>query len=167
MWVEFLLAPLSYLLPSLKIWVQTSDQVFPHFIPFAPTMTPSSYTKSTRKPKPASRRRNNAALFSTSNLLEPSAPITSPSVPKLDDSENICSTPKAERFRIPEVGTCPPAPKKRRVRAAAAAALSFRRTPLAFFAPPDLELFFYFALRGIQLWLLLLYYLYVFLFFFW
>ncbi|CAJ1911183.1 unnamed protein product [Sphenostylis stenocarpa] len=36
-----------------------------------------------------------------------------------DSDEDVCSsgctTPKAKRFRIPEVLTCPPAPKKRRI----------------------------------------------------
>ncbi|XP_022731158.1 cyclin-dependent protein kinase inhibitor SMR9-like [Durio zibethinus] len=57
-----------------------------------------------------------------------------------------CSTPKAERFRIPEIDTCPPAPKKQRV----LSNCSLQRTPIAFFAPPDLELFFFFALRDIS-----------------
>ncbi|KAI3461103.1 hypothetical protein Pfo_017766 [Paulownia fortunei] len=61
-------------------------------------------------------------------------------------SSSACSTPKAERFRIPEVKTCPPAPKKRRM----VTSCSLRpRTSIAFFAPPDIELFFNFALCGI------------------
>lgn len=55
-----------------------------------------------------------------------------------------CSTPKAKRFKIPELLSCPPAPKKRRV----ASNYSSNRSPKAFFAPPDLELFFFFALRN-------------------
>ncbi|KAH7512465.1 hypothetical protein FEM48_Zijuj12G0093600 [Ziziphus jujuba var. spinosa] len=55
-----------------------------------------------------------------------------------------CSTPKARRFRIPELLSCPPAPKKRRV----APKCSSSRSPIAFFAPPDLEIFFLFALRN-------------------
>ncbi|XVF04726.1 hypothetical protein REPUB_Repub05bG0109900 [Reevesia pubescens] len=57
-----------------------------------------------------------------------------------------CSTPKAQRFRIPEIDTCPPAPKKQRV----LSNCSLQRTPIAFFAPPDLELFFFFALGDIS-----------------
>ncbi|KAE8728372.1 CCAAT-binding transcription factor family protein [Hibiscus syriacus] len=59
---------------------------------------------------------------------------------------NPCSTPKAPRFRIPEVDTCPLAPKKQRV----LSNCSLQRTPIAFFAPPDLELFFFFAHRDIS-----------------
>ncbi|XP_059668912.1 cyclin-dependent protein kinase inhibitor SMR9-like [Cornus florida] len=57
-----------------------------------------------------------------------------------------CSTPKAQRFRIPEILTCPPAPKKRRI----VSNCSLQRTPIAFFAPPDIELFFFFALRDVS-----------------
>nr|GMD71478.1 cyclin-dependent protein kinase inhibitor SMR9 [Ipomoea batatas] len=66
-------------------------------------------------------------------------------------ADDVCSTPKAERFRIPAMETCPPAPKKRRVMTSWPPP-SLRRSsntpPIAFFAPPDIELFFYFALRG-------------------
>lgn len=64
----------------------------------------------------------------------------------VDISTSACSTPKAQRFQIPEIVTCPPAPKKQRV----ISNCSLRRTPIAFFAPPDLELFFFFALRDIS-----------------
>ncbi|XWS73554.1 hypothetical protein CRYUN_Cryun02cG0139400 [Craigia yunnanensis] len=61
-------------------------------------------------------------------------------------TKSPCSTPKAQRFRIPEIDTCPPAPKKQKV----LSNCSLQRTPIAFFAPPDLELFFFFALRDIS-----------------
>ncbi|KAI4306696.1 hypothetical protein L6164_029951 [Bauhinia variegata] len=64
----------------------------------------------------------------------------------IEVSASACSTPKAERFRIPEVSTCPPAPQKPRV----LPNCSLHRTPIAFFAPPDLELFFFVALRDIS-----------------
>ncbi|XVE78897.1 hypothetical protein DITRI_Ditri14bG0015100 [Diplodiscus trichospermus] len=57
-----------------------------------------------------------------------------------------CSTPKAQRFRIPAMDTCPPAPKKQRV----VSNCPLQRTPIAFFAPPDIELFFFFAHRDIS-----------------
>ncbi|XP_044483722.1 cyclin-dependent protein kinase inhibitor SMR13-like [Mangifera indica] len=62
-------------------------------------------------------------------------------------SSSGCSTPRAERYRIPEIVTCPPAPKKQRV---VSNCSSLQRTPIAFFAPPDLELFFFCALRDIS-----------------
>ncbi|KAK7244625.1 hypothetical protein RIF29_39450 [Crotalaria pallida] len=55
-----------------------------------------------------------------------------------------CATPKGKRFRIPEVLTCPPAPKKRRV----VSNFSSKRSPITFFASPDVELFFFSALRN-------------------
>ncbi|XP_022944116.1 cyclin-dependent protein kinase inhibitor SMR13 [Cucurbita moschata] len=69
------------------------------------------------------------------------AAIPNDAVHFTDDSTDIdggCSTPKAERFRIPDILTCPPAPKKPRP----SSDCSLRRSPIAFFAPPELELFF-------------------------
>ncbi|XP_058746691.1 cyclin-dependent protein kinase inhibitor SMR13-like [Vicia villosa] len=57
-------------------------------------------------------------------------------------SKSICSTPKGQKFRIPEISTCPPAPKKQRQRVLSN--FSLRRT---FFAPPDLEMFLCVALQ--------------------
>ncbi|XP_061353780.1 cyclin-dependent protein kinase inhibitor SMR9-like [Gastrolobium bilobum] len=65
---------------------------------------------------------------------------------KEDKSTHGCSTPKAKRFRIPEVLTCPPAPKKRRV----TPTCSLNRSPIAFFASPDIELFFFSALKNVS-----------------
>ncbi|KAK8601903.1 hypothetical protein V6N13_058427 [Hibiscus sabdariffa] len=89
------------------------------------------------------------------DLPSNSSTITSDNLSKLEGVDDIsttttttspCSTPKAPRFRIPEVDTCPPAPKKQRV----LSNCSLQRTPIAFFAPPDLELFFFFAHRDIS-----------------
>lgn len=63
-----------------------------------------------------------------------------------DISNKGCSTPRAQRFQIPRIQTCPPAPKKRRI---ASNCLS-QRSPVPFFAPPDLDLFFFVALRDIS-----------------
>ncbi|KAK7278905.1 hypothetical protein RJT34_23944 [Clitoria ternatea] len=60
-------------------------------------------------------------------------------VEKVDELEEKCFTPKGKRFRIPEMLTCPPAPKKRR---SVTFTCSSKRSPIAFFASPDLELFF-------------------------
>ncbi|KAL1332641.1 hypothetical protein HN51_061425 [Arachis hypogaea] len=62
-----------------------------------------------------------------------------------DVSGGCCSTPKGEKFRIPEISTCPPAPKKQRV-ISSSSNCSLRRSPLSFFSPPDLDLFFFIAL---------------------
>ena len=76
-------------------------------------------------------------------------------ISNIDDDDHItngvdvpasgCSTPKGHRFQIPEILMCPPAPKKRR----ALPNCSIRRTPIAFFNPPEIEQFFLFALRHI------------------
>ncbi|TKY57455.1 hypothetical protein E2542_SST21903 [Spatholobus suberectus] len=63
----------------------------------------------------------------------------------MDSDVAVCSTPKGQKFRIPEVSTCPRAPKKPRV----LSNCSLRRSPLTFFAPPDLEVFFCVALRDL------------------
>ncbi|GFY98245.1 hypothetical protein Acr_12g0007860 [Actinidia rufa] len=62
------------------------------------------------------------------------------------EDETGCSTPKAKRYRLPETLSCPPPPKKKRV----AAKCSPRSSPIAFFSPPDIELFFLFAFRDIS-----------------
>ncbi|EOA32552.1 hypothetical protein CARUB_v10015841mg [Capsella rubella] len=49
-----------------------------------------------------------------------------------------CCTPKAQKSRIPEMLTCPPAPKKQRVTKNCV----LRRRQIVFFAPPEIELFF-------------------------
>ncbi|CAN4119884.1 unnamed protein product [Withania somnifera] len=71
---------------------------------------------------------------------------------EMENNNNTCSTPKAERFRIPEIKTCPPAPKKRRIISSSSSSSSchsLRRNPVTFFAPPDLDLFFFLALGDI------------------
>lgn len=72
-------------------------------------------------------------------------------IPEVIDVSNsninsACSTPKGQKFRIPEISTCPPAPKKPRV----LPNCSLRRSPLSFFSPPDLEHFFFVALRDVS-----------------
>ncbi|KAG9449408.1 hypothetical protein H6P81_009373 [Aristolochia fimbriata] len=62
-----------------------------------------------------------------------------------DFSASGCSTPRAERYRIPKLLSCPPAPKKRRI-----ALRCSPRKPISFFTPPELEVFFFFALRDIS-----------------
>ncbi|KAK4419572.1 Cyclin-dependent protein kinase inhibitor SMR9 [Sesamum alatum] len=135
-------------------------------------MSPSSCSRRRRRTRtttrnPSSRRtlfknkKHNNLQTSSSKIQETSAvspakPSTdlsdiSKNVENVDSSHNIsaCSTPKGRRFRIPEIKTCPPAPKKRRLFTAAGCSSLRRSTPVAFFAHPDIELFFYLALRGV------------------
>ncbi|KAL3850126.1 hypothetical protein ACJIZ3_012008 [Penstemon smallii] len=113
-------------------------------------------TRSTRSSKSSSPRRK--TLLKKQNNQENSAvaPVNSSPVKPSNDVGDSCSniniaclTPKAKRNRIPEIQTCPPAPKKRRMVKSSSFTLR-RNTPIAFFASPDIELFFYLALRGIQ-----------------
>uniref|UniRef100_A0A7N1A0B9 Uncharacterized protein n=1 Tax=Kalanchoe fedtschenkoi TaxID=63787 RepID=A0A7N1A0B9_KALFE len=50
--------------------------------------------------------------------------------------DSRCSTPKGKRFRIPEISSCPPAPKKMR---ASSPCRAKSRSPVALFSPPELE----------------------------
>ena len=61
----------------------------------------------------------------------------------------VYSTPKAKRFRIPEIRTCPSAPKKRRIAAADQCLSKRSSTTIAYFAPPDIEVFFLGAFQKI------------------
>ncbi|KAH9610380.1 hypothetical protein KSS87_001043 [Heliosperma pusillum] len=62
------------------------------------------------------------------------------------DHEHGCSTPKSDRYKIPEIVTCPPAPKKPRVSPSINCLIQKRR-PITFFAHPDLDKFFMFSSR--------------------
>ncbi|KAF8109665.1 hypothetical protein N665_0093s0018 [Sinapis alba] len=65
--------------------------------------------------------------------------VPSPSPAVLDEGGGGgCCTPKAKKSRIPEMLTCPPAPKKQRV----SKNCVLRRRQIVFFAPPEIELFF-------------------------
>ncbi|CAH8354318.1 unnamed protein product [Eruca vesicaria subsp. sativa] len=71
-----------------------------------------------------------------------SAPSPSPTVLTSSHGEggggSGCFTPKAHKYRIPEMMTCPPAPKKQRV----PQNYVLPRRQIVFFAPPEIELFF-------------------------
>ena len=68
---------------------------------------------------------------------------------KVEGVEEGCSTPKSEKYKIPEIVTCPPAPKKPRRRRVSVSSsrncLAQRRRPITFFTHPDLDKFFTFA----------------------
>lgn len=116
--------------------------------------------RSTTKPRRTHCEKRSLQVKNQESSTSSSSIICSDSSPKVSnttsDSElggekisgTNCSTPKAQRFRIPKIETCPPAPKKQRVMSSC----RLRRRPIAFFAPPDIELFFFFALRGISVW---------------
>ncbi|THF98826.1 hypothetical protein TEA_001758 [Camellia sinensis var. sinensis] len=90
--------------------------------------------------------------LSTRRSKRPSTSSSSKVVDKEEEEEEDsdvcgggCCTPKAEKFRIPELLSCPPpAPKKLRL----APNCSLQTSPISFYASPDIDLFFLFALSN-------------------
>ncbi|KAD4384249.1 hypothetical protein E3N88_24417 [Mikania micrantha] len=100
------------------------------------SMAPS--TKNARKPlrKKKKKKIDEVKLIKQTNLVNL---CSDDSVLKQKDeiiSMNGCTTPKAQKYQIPEIGTCPPAPKKRRI----VSCCMLRSRPISFFDPPDIEL---------------------------
>ncbi|GER46048.1 cyclin-dependent protein kinase inhibitor SMR3 [Striga asiatica] len=118
-------------------------------------MGPSYRSRKTRSTGKSSSRRKALIKKRAKKSKNQESWTLLPDIPKAFDNKNVeneevlsgcnCSTPKAERFRIPEIKTCPPAPKKRRI----SANCSSRRTSITFFSHPEIELLFNFALCGI------------------
>ncbi|XP_059430961.1 cyclin-dependent protein kinase inhibitor SMR9-like [Corylus avellana] len=120
-------------------------------------MAPSGRIRRTTRPTRRQPRRNHFKKRLPHSKTNQEAIIISRNLPSSNSSSTTisddieipssgCCTPKAQRFRIPEISTCPPAPKKQRL----VSNCSLQRSPIAFFAPPDLELFFFFALQDIS-----------------
>ncbi|XP_051142220.1 cyclin-dependent protein kinase inhibitor SMR13-like [Andrographis paniculata] len=93
-----------------------------------------------RRRRRRTRRRSPRNVPTTTNNQDNSLLVSSAG----PSSDVECSTPKGERFQIPEAATCPPAPKKSR-----AIEGSLKRTSMAFYTSPDIELFFRLAFRRI------------------
>ncbi|EEF48903.1 cyclin-dependent protein kinase inhibitor SMR13 [Ricinus communis] len=122
--------------------------------------TPTPKPKPTRKPritrckKRPSKSKNIQETPAMEDLPSSSSTTTSLKIDGFDfegvddhiSTTSPCSTPKAQKFRIPEIVTCPPAPKKQRM----ISNCSLQRRPIAFFAPPDIELFFFYARHDIS-----------------
>lgn len=174
--LPFSLAPFS---SNLNLLCTSFIKILLHISHFVVSFNQFNYSQlamgpsCTRKSSSSSRRRGRRTLFKNSKShgeksvsLASSAAKTSSK--KMDDiskagnvvdmsCDNACSTPKAKRHQIPEIQTCPPAPKKRRLVKSSLSSL-MRTTSISsssatgpYFAPPDIELFFYFALRGIPI----------------
>ncbi|MCE3051791.1 hypothetical protein HAX54_050808 [Datura stramonium] len=113
--------------------------------------TRNSRTTTTTSVQKKKMKKNDKEEIQSSTIII-NSPCKSPCKRSSNDemeNNNTCSTPKAERFRIPEMKTCPPAPKKRRIISSSSTSTnchSLRRGPVTFFAPPDLDLFFFLAL---------------------
>ncbi|KAI3682074.1 hypothetical protein L2E82_50222 [Cichorium intybus] len=104
-------------------------------------MAPSR--KSARKPRRILKNKQNDKAAEMKEETISSSPVklcSDHSVSKkMDEINSIgCTTPKAQKYQIPEILTCPPAPKKRRL----VSSCTLRRTPISFFDTPDIELFF-------------------------
>ncbi|QCE05257.1 hypothetical protein DEO72_LG9g260 [Vigna unguiculata] len=103
-------------------------------------MAPASSTTLIKRKKVEERMQKKKSTTSTSSSSSFSSGTKE--VKGEDDDQNeedICSTPKGKRFRIPEVSTCPPAPKKRRVLPITCSS----KKSIAFFSSPDMEIFFF------------------------
>ncbi|GAA0164956.1 hypothetical protein Leryth_022054 [Lithospermum erythrorhizon] len=83
-------------------------------------------------------------IKSNTTTTPPLSPVKSYNT---NDTQFHCLTPKSEKSRIPEITTCPPAPKKRRIIRSGCSSL--KRTPISFYATPELDLFFLFGLPKI------------------
>lgn len=64
------------------------------------------------------------------------------------DTSSNCLTPKGKRFRIPEIETCPAAPKKSRRMDTSPCKL--KRLPITFFSPPELDLLLFLGIPASQ-----------------
>ncbi|CAM8892240.1 unnamed protein product [Rhodiola kirilowii] len=91
-------------------------------------------------------------LISSETCSASNSPVKKYSVEIKNEEEEVCcwSTPKAKRFRIPEIESCPPAPKKQRGGGGAcdddddaSIKCSMRRSSIPFFTPPELADFFF------------------------
>lgn len=101
-------------------------------------MAPSR--KSTRKPRKTLKRKQvEKTILASPITLCVDDSVDDKVLKKMDEIGSIgCTTPKAQKYKIPTIQTCPPAPKKQRL----VTSCTLRRTPISFFDPPDIELFF-------------------------
>ncbi|KAH0943283.1 hypothetical protein HID58_002920 [Brassica napus] len=94
--------------------------------------------KRTHFKKPLPQHKNTDTTNTNNYVPSPSpAVLTSLSPGEGGGGGGYC-TPKAHKHRIPELLTCPPAPKKQRVPQNCV----LHRRQIVFFAPPEIELFF-------------------------
>ncbi|TXG70449.1 hypothetical protein EZV62_005384 [Acer yangbiense] len=96
----------------------------------------------------SSSRRNN----SYKQIIKGSRSSPAEEASSKQDINDGCSTPKGERFRIPEILSCPPAPMKKTSTITSSSKSSKRSSssPTPFFAPPEIELFFLFAFQNVS-----------------
>ncbi|OIT08575.1 hypothetical protein A4A49_53278 [Nicotiana attenuata] len=119
-------------------------------------MGPSSYRRSTRRSTTSSQKQQPLKKNEEISTISPCKTSLKNNSTMIDGSnssnEYCCSTPKAKRYQIQEIKTCPPAPKKKRRIVSSKScntSSSLKRTPISLFTPPDSELFLLFAFRDI------------------
>ncbi|XP_019417630.1 PREDICTED: cyclin-dependent protein kinase inhibitor SMR2-like [Lupinus angustifolius] len=101
-------------------------------------MTPYERTKTRRRTRKFKKKKSQKQQVTTDF-----------SASCIDSEVAEVSTPKGQKFRIPEVSTCPPAPKKK-PRLLSSNYCSLRRSPLQLFASLELEIFFSIALPEVS-----------------
>ncbi|MED6215951.1 hypothetical protein PIB30_003154 [Stylosanthes scabra] len=106
---------------------------------------PSGRTTNKRRRTRSNFKKNQPARSYTISSKDSSSSSSDEVVIISNNNKSVCLTPKGEKFRIPEISTCPPPPKKPRI----ITSNSSLRKSLSFFSPPDLDdLFFCLALSS-------------------
>ncbi|KAK7277011.1 hypothetical protein RIF29_18160 [Crotalaria pallida] len=103
-------------------------------------MNPSGRTKTTTRTRRKVSRRSHLKKKQSQKQQVSTTDFSDEVAAEVSTTCSSCSTPKGAKFRIPEVSTCPPAPKKKP--RLLSNNCSLRISPAALFAPPDLEIFF-------------------------
>ncbi|KFK39409.1 hypothetical protein AALP_AA3G240900 [Arabis alpina] len=101
------------------------------------TDTTTALDDQTSPSSPGSTCSSLTTSFSPQDTTNYTVPSPSPAMLTSPSDGGLC-TPKAQKSRIPEMLTCPPAPMKQRVTKNCV----LRRRQIVFFAPPEIELFF-------------------------
>ncbi|KAK9673644.1 hypothetical protein RND81_12G181000 [Saponaria officinalis] len=86
----------------------------------------------------------------TKKIVHPTCDLTpTPNTDNINNASFVdgCSTPKSEKYKIPAIVTCPPAPKKPKV---SSSNCFLHKRPITFFVHPDLDKFFMFSSRDIK-----------------
>ncbi|GLJ19696.1 hypothetical protein SUGI_0356890 [Cryptomeria japonica] len=113
---------------------------FPKSFTLRPIVTCSSSSASFSSSSAASFSSSSSSSGSPCSVFRASKPVEKASSTDNilnTNEEEICTTPKAKEYKIPEHLPCPPAPRKRRVSS------RFHSVPLTgFFIPPDLDSMF-------------------------
>ncbi|KAL9234780.1 hypothetical protein vseg_009608 [Gypsophila vaccaria] len=127
------------------------------------TTTTTTMKKSSKSPTSSSRRIITRSVYKKQQMLllsQQTTTTTTTTTPSSSASKKMikrpaclnptitiiegCTTPKSDKYKIPEIATCPPAPKKPKV-SASSNCFHHNKRPITFFVHPDLDKFFMFA----------------------